>query len=163
MSKKITLFILLTILITSKCYSQDENKIILKVTGKIKIKNNKNDYFFTKKDFLSLSQKTINTETFWTPKYNFSGPEITTILNRVGAQGKTLKACAINGYCYSIEISNIEKYKPILAIKQNNDFLKPYEFGPLFIVYPLSTYKKELSAPTERSKFVWQVNSLEIK
>lgn len=118
---------------------------------------------FTERELLGMPTKTLDTSTAWTSRSTFAGPSLMDVLNRAGYSGGQVEVVAWNNYRYSIDLNNIRKYQPILAHSMNGARLTMSNFGPFFIVYPLDAYPDELSLPTARAKFVWQVKELIVR
>ncbi|MCC7005099.1 MAG: molybdopterin-dependent oxidoreductase [Ottowia sp.] len=136
-----------------------EPLMTLKVSGRIGSYAGAEErtYLFSEAQLLAEPIHTITTSTSWTPIASFAGPRVTDLIKKVGVKGEIVDFHALDGYFYSIPLSELKKYHVILAYKMNGKRLKIRDYGPLFVVYPRDQYRKELNVPTTEGKFVWQV------
>ncbi|MFZ1872955.1 MAG: molybdopterin-dependent oxidoreductase [Chania sp.] len=137
----------------------------LEITGNIShFTDEKNhSYIFTDKQLFSMPVHTITTSTSWTPLAKFEGVALAELLTTVGAKGTTMTFYALNDYSITIPITDVEKYRMILAYKMGGTLLKIRNFGPLFLVYPRDSGGKELNSPLYNSRFIWQITRIDIK
>jgi hypothetical protein len=112
---------------------------------------------------LSLPQSTIVTGTPWTPVSTFEGVRVATILQKAGSRGKILSFHALNDYEVDIPVSDINNFGVILASKMNKKPLTIRNFGPYFIIYPRDKWRETLNRPEYLARFIWQVDSIEVK
>lgn len=137
---------------------------LLSISGKITRTNDYSGaYCFSYEEFFSLPRRKITTGTVWTSKSNFEGPYILDVLKLVGAYGTKVEVIAENDYSHTISVDDFKKYNPILAYIKDGKHLKISDFGPLFLVYPRDNFAEELSLPTARAKFVWNIYRLEVR
>ncbi len=66
----------------------------------------------------------------------FSGPLLSNIMIMVGAEGKTAKPMAMDGYQAEISWQNISAHKPILATHADGAPMGIGGYGPTMIVFP---------------------------
>jgi hypothetical protein len=138
---------------------------VLVVKGRIA---NTNDpahsvYNITEAELLQLPAHSITTSTTWTPKSTFTGPLLSDVLERAGAQGDSVELHTLDDYSYTVSISEAQQYGAILAYSMNGVRLKASDFGPLFLIYPRDTYPAQLSGAVADAKFVWQIDALILK
>jgi hypothetical protein len=138
---------------------------VLAVKGRIA---NTNDpahkvYNITEAELLLLPVHSITTSTTWTPKSIFTGPLLSNVLERAGAQGDSVELHTLDDYSYTVRVSEPRQYGAILAYSMNGVRLKASNFGPLFLIYPRDTYPAQLSGATADAKFVWQIDTLILK
>lgn len=114
-------------------------------------------------DFLEkLPQGRIVTETPWTRGVTtFEGPLLSKLLERVDAQGKTVRVNALNDYSVDVPISDFKRWPVVLATKINGQHIPISKRGPFYIMYPFSSDKSLLSE-LYFCRCVWQVKSIEI-
>jgi hypothetical protein len=137
---------------------------LLSVSGKIARTNDDSGaYCFSYEEFFSLPINRITTGTVWTSKSNFEGPYILDVLQRVGAYGMKVEVMAENDYSHTILVDDFKKFNPILAYLKDGKRLDISDFGPLFLVYPRDSFPQDLSLPTARAKFVWNIYRLEVR
>jgi hypothetical protein len=120
-------------------------------------------YVFTDKQLFAMPVSSITTKTSWTPQKKFEGVSVADILNTVGAKGTTMTFYALNDYYIDVPMSDVKKYNMVLAYKMGGEMLKIRNFGPLFLVYPRDAGGTELNSPLYNSRFIWQINRIEIK
>lgn len=117
---------------------------------------------FTEAAFMALPVATITTATSWTPSSVFQGPLVQTVMHAVGVTAGTLRFSSLNDYAISIPWADLVRYGVILAHSQNNRRLNKNRWGPLWVMYPRDSYPDALSGPVAESRFVWQVNKIEV-
>lgn len=137
----------------------------LEITGNIsKFTDEENHrYIFTDQQLFAMPVQSITTSTSWTPKEKFEGVALAELLTTVGAKGTTMTFYALNDYYIDIPITDVDKYRMILAYKMGGTLLKIRNFGPLFLIYPRDTGGNELNSPLYNSRFIWQINRIVIK
>lgn len=123
----------------------------------------KHAYRFSEAELMSLPAASITTATNWTPKSPFAGPRLSAVLAKVGAKGTQLSICAVDDYCQSLPVSDIDKYGVILAATQNGRRLSLRDFGPLWVMYPRDSFPQELNTATYEARFIWQVTKITVK
>lgn len=121
-----------------------------------------NPHEFSRLGLTSLSQATIVTSTPWIDgRTRFEGPRLGDVLDLVGGDGEELEVIALNGFRARIPVSDIRAYKPILALKENGQFMKIRNRGPLFIVFPFDDYPS-INNEIYFSRSVWQVREIHV-
>jgi hypothetical protein len=120
-------------------------------------------YQISEAELLALPVHSITTSTTWTPTSTFTGPLLSDVLERAGAQTDSVEVHTLDDYSYTIHVSEARKYGAILAYSKNGVRLKTSDFGPLFLVYPRDTYPAQLSGAAADAKFVWQIDALILK
>lgn len=139
------------------------DKPILTVGGKIGITNVDDTAQFDRAMLEKLGMTTIETTTPWyTGTVKFEGVPMTELMKALGAKGEKLVAVALNDYSTEIPIEDFAKFKPILAIKRNGEYMPIKDKGPLFIVYPYDS-DPELKSQKYYSRSAWQVSRLTVK
>lgn len=140
-----------------------KGRVILTVSGDIANTNNAGQADFDLPMLHALGLQSLSTTTSWTDgTQNFSGIWMRTVLEAVGARGKTVEAVALNDYTYEIEIEDFSHYPVLLATKLNGNILKIRDKGPLWIVYPLDRFSETEKTIIER-RMVWQLRRLIVK
>ena len=140
-------------------------KALLTVSGRIGRVNNKttNTYDFTEPDFLELNQSSITTGTSWTPTSVFVGPLLLDVMQAAGVTSGTLTFKTLDDYSAPIPWEDLVRYGVILAHSQDGKRLNNKRWGPLWTIYPRDQYPVALKGPIAESRFIWQVNRIEIK
>ena len=136
---------------------------ILQVSGKIAQKNAGESARFDMKMIEALPQHTFTTSTPWFDKpVKFTGPLLSDVLAAVKASGSTVSAVAINDYKISIPMSDVSKFKVIVARQIDDKPIPVREKGPLFVVYPFDS-AAELRTSTYYERSIWQLKALDIQ
>ncbi len=138
-------------------------KTILIVNGKISSRNSDDTAQFDRAMLEKLGMAKIETTTPW---YNglvsFEGVPMTELMKALGATGDKIVATALNDYTTEIPMDDFAKYKPILALKRNGEYMPVKDKGPLFIVYPYDS-DQDLKSQKFYSRSAWQVSRLTVK
>jgi hypothetical protein len=66
----------------------------------------------------------------------FSGPLLSAVMSMAGAEGKTAKPMALDGYQAEIPWSSIEAHNPIVATHADGSPMGIGGYGPTMIVFP---------------------------
>jgi hypothetical protein len=91
----------------------------------------------------------------------FDGVPLRAVLERVGANGKAMRATALNDYVIVIPFDDLQ-FEPILAMRADHRVLTIRDKGPLWIVYPRDAHKV-LQDIRYDSRWVWQLHKLNIE
>ncbi len=138
-------------------------KVVLTVTGNITKHNANQQAVFDLKMIEALPQHSFTTRTPWysTP-VKFTGPKLADVLAAVGAQGKDIKAVAINNYQITIPMSDAQRYPVVMAWKINDRPIPVRAKGPLFIAFP---YDDDAALRTAQyhERSIWQLKQLNIQ
>jgi hypothetical protein len=140
------------------------NDALLEISGLVKPNSPRGSFLFSEKDFLKLKAVKLVTATAWTPRSEFVGPELSTVLAAAGVQSDAteMRFYAIDAYEITIPISDLTKYRPVMAHTQNGERLVVSTRGPVFLVYPRDQYP-ELTAIKGQAQFVWMVCKIVVK
>lgn len=138
-------------------------KVLLSISGAISITNapGRADFDLAMLDALPQHGFTTATPWFKTPR-RFSGPLLRDVLAAAGAQGKTLKAVALNSYKAEIPADDAQAFKMLMATRLDDKPMPLREKGPLFIIYPFDD-NAELRQERYYSRSAWQLRALEVK
>jgi hypothetical protein len=136
----------------------------LEVSGLVKPNSSRGSFLFSDADFLALKTVKLTTATAWTPRSEFVGPELSTVLAAAGVSPNAteMRFYAIDAYEITIPISDLTKYRPVMAHTQNGQRLEIATRGPLFLVYPRDQYP-ELTAIKGQAQFVWMVCKIVVR
>jgi hypothetical protein len=105
----------------------------------------------------------VATMTPWTDGENlYDGIRLRDLLRRLGAQGTTVVAEAMDDYQNAIPMEDAEKYDVIVAYAKNGQPLPRDDKGPLWIIYPFSQFP-ELQKDLFFSRSVWQLKRLTVQ
>jgi len=137
-----------------------DDKVILTIDGKI------GSATPLSLDFEMLSgigHHTIKTTTKWTDgTTTFEGPLLRDVLKYAGANGKSIRAVAINDYAVTIPVTDALDHDVILAHTADGKRMRIRDKGPLWIIYPWSD-KLELHDERIFTRSIWQLNRLELR
>jgi hypothetical protein len=135
-------------------------KTLLTVSGNI---TNEAGVEFDRQALEALGMVSIETSTPWYKgPVKFEGVPLEAIMKAVGAKGERVVAVALNDYSSEIPIEDFAKYKTILALKRDGEYMPVRDKGPLFVVYPYDE-NPELKSQKFYSRSVWQVAKLIVK
>jgi len=138
-------------------------KVVLTVTGNITNHNVGDQALFDLKMIEALPQHSFTTRTPWynTP-IKFTGPRLSDVLAAVGAQGKEIKAVALNNYQITIPVSDTQRYPAVMAWKINDEVIPIRAKGPLFIAFPYDD-DPALRTSVYHERSIWQLKQLNIE
>ena len=136
---------------------------ILTVSGKIAVKNAGETARFDMKMIEALPQHSFTTSTPWFEKpVKFTGPLLSDVLAAVKANGTMISAVAINDYKINIPMTDVTKYKVIVARLLDDKPMLVREKGPLFVVFPFDS-ATELRTSTYYERSIWQLKALDVQ
>jgi hypothetical protein len=136
-------------------------KVLLTVSGNIA--GEKSAVEFDRQALEALGMVSIETSTPWYKgPVKFEGVPLDSIMRAGGAKGERVVAVALNDYSSEIPIEDFAKYKAILALKRDGEYMPVRDKGPLFVVYPYDD-NPELKSQKFYSRSVWQVAKLIVK
>lgn len=139
---------------------QPAGRAILAVSGRIAVTNDGDTARFDRPMLEELGMASFSTMTPWYDgKVTFEGVPMTRLLQRLGAQGETVQAVALNDYSTEIPISDFARHGVLLALKRDGSYLTVRDKGPLFIVYPYDS-DPALKSPRYYGRSAWQVARL---
>jgi hypothetical protein len=134
--------------------------VILTVTGHLKKFNAPRAYTWDLAMLEALPQHAFVTMTPWSNvRVSFSGPLLRDVLAAMHADGKIIKAKALNDYVVSIPVQDAYQFDVVLALKMDGAYMPVRKRGPLFVVYPYDS-KPELSSLTYYERSIWQLSSM---
>ncbi|GLR06907.1 oxidoreductase [Vibrio hyugaensis] len=116
------------------------------------------------KDLESLPQTTYITELPWLEApTEFDGVKLSTLLQHAfGDIPQNVEVRALNDYHSDLSREDILRYQPIVAYKQNHNYIKIRNKGPYWLIYSMSEYP-ELDNAQYHSQMVWQINRISAK
>ena len=137
--------------------------VVLTVSGEISVTNAGDTAEFDIEMLEQIGTVTFSTSTIWTEGLQtFTGVELATLLEALGADGATLRSSAINDYSVDIPASDAVEGGPIVAYLRNGEPMSIREKGPLWIIYPYDSspdYQSELVY----SRSIWQLDRIEVR
>lgn len=136
---------------------------VLSISGKIGATNRNGAAVFDMQMLQDLPQHSFTTKTPWDNEpITFSGPYLRDVLAAVQAQGKTLRAVALNDYRITIPLDDTAEFDVMLAHQINKQPIPIRTKGPLFIVYPFDS-SKNLQNATYYERSIWQLKAIEVE
>lgn len=143
--------------------SAPKGRVVLSITGLIGMRNAGKAAEFDMDMLAALPQTSFSTRTPWYPEaHKFTGPLLRDVLAAVDAQGKTLRAIALNDYKVELPVEDAKRYPLILARLMDDKPMPIREKGPLFIIY---SFDSDESLRSERyySRSAWQLKQIEVE
>lgn len=142
--------------------TEPKGKIILTIDGRISNTNADGAINFDLAQIEALPKVTFTTTTPWTDgATRFEGVLLRDLLKAAGADGRRLKAVALNDYASEIPASDAEKHEVIVAYKSDGKYMPVRSKGPLWVMYPFDddpTLKNE----KVYARSVWQLRRLSV-
>jgi hypothetical protein len=136
---------------------------ILAVTGRLAPAHLDNGARFDLRALEALGIEDLATRTPWTGNEirRFQGVPLARLLAAVGAEGRRLRAVALNDYAITAEIAELIAAGGFLATRQDGQPLRIRDRGPIWLIFPWSA-RPELDTPTHRERSIWQIRRIEI-
>lgn len=139
-----------------------EGAIVLTVTGEIASKNAPEGAVFDMEMLMKLPAKSFSTTTIWTEgSRQFTGVSLVDLLEAVDADGRNLKARALNDYVVDIPLSEEASAGALVAYAVDGKPMSVRDKGPLWIVYPFDS-DSMFQTETVYSRSIWQLNGIEV-
>jgi len=139
-----------------------KERVLLTVTGAINDTNHGSKAEFDMPMLNALQGRSGQMETPWTEgQTKFDGPLLRSLLQAVGAHGKTLRITALNDYSAEVPVSDAMDFDTMLAVSMNGQPMSIRDKGPIFMIYPFDK-NPELYNEKYFSRSVWQIKSIEV-
>lgn len=136
--------------------------ILLTISGRITRRNVGESAQFDAAMLEALPALTITTTTPWFAQTrSFTGPRLRDVLDQVGADGRMLRAIALNDYRVDIPVEDARRHDVIVARLLDGKPMPVREKGPLFVMYPFDT-QPALRTAVYFSRCIWQLHALEV-
>lgn len=137
----------------------------LEVSGKISKYTDQKEklYLFPERELLAMKKYSIRTSTNWTKAETFSGFKVSDLLTKVGSTGSELEIHCLDGYQYTVPVSDVVRYGLILTYEREGRRMGIKDLGPIGLIYPRDQYPNELKGPEIDAKSTWQVSKIIIK
>lgn len=140
-----------------------EGPPLLRIEGSIAHTNVGDEAHFDRQMLAALPPRKLATSTVVTDGINrFEGFLMRDLLARVGAEGDTIVATALNDYMVEIPREDFREFDVVVATHMDGEALTPRDKGPLWIVYPRDDHD-ELQDIRYDYRWVWQLEHLEIQ
>jgi len=140
-----------------------KDRVVLTLGGQIGVRNHGSHAAFDMAMLEALPQHTFTTRTPWDDQpVTFRGPRLRDVLAAVRAEGRQLRATALNDYRAVIPFEDAQRHDVIIATRKNGVPMAVRDKGPLFIVYPFDRDPalKDLRYD-ERS--IWQLKAIDVE
>jgi hypothetical protein len=138
-----------------------QGDVILTVSGQIDTTNAGDTAQFDLDMLEDLDATTFETSTIWSEgTHTFQGVSLKVLADRLGIDGATLRATAINDYSVDIPLTDAVEGGAIVAYKMDDATMSVRDKGPLWIVYPYDSdaaYRSEVIY----SRSIWQLDRIE--
>ncbi len=154
----------LAIAMSALALDAPKGKVVLTLSGGISESNAKDKTAeFDMEMLAKLPQHSFKTRTPWHDQVReYTGPRLRDVLAAVKADGKVLKAIALNDYQVEIPAEDAAKFDVIVARLADGKPMAVRDKGPLFIMYPFDT-TESLQSPLYYSRAAWQLKAIEIQ
>jgi hypothetical protein len=140
-----------------------QGPVILLVTGAIGVTNTPEGAAFDREMLYALGRAETATSTPWTDGVPvFGGVLARTVFERVGAEGTTVQASALNDYTVAVPMADFETYDVLLATEMDGEEMRVSDKGPIWIVYPRDG-EPALQDRRLHDRWVWQLKALEVQ
>jgi hypothetical protein len=118
---------------------------------------------FTMPDLDRLPQRRFTTKSPWTQEaHTYQGPLLRDVLDAAGAQGRQLRAAALNDYRVLIPAEDAREHDVIVATRIDGKPIPVRGRGPLFVIYPFDE-KPDLRKAAYFERSIWQLRSIEVE
>ena len=108
-----------------------------------------------------LPQTTLSTHLPWLEQSAvFQGVRLLTLMEHFKLSGSKIKLLALNDYSVIINHDYIKQFNPLLAIKQNGEYLKVRDYGPYWVIISLNEHP-EAAETKHLANMVWQLTFIE--
>lgn len=142
---------------------EPSGEVLLEIEGRIQRTNRDGKAVFDRAMLEELDPAVLETTTVVTDGVRrFDGFYMRDLLKRVGAEGETVTASALNDYVIDIPATDFERFDVVVATHMDGERLEPRDKGPLWIVYPRDDHA-ELQDLRYDYRWVWQLNHLEVR
>ncbi len=153
----------LAVLPQVRALDRSKSRVVLSVTGRISQRNAGERAEFDMDMLAALPQHSFTTNTPWYKEpRKFTGPLLRDVLAAVGAQGKTLRAVALNDYKVELPVEDSKRFDVVMARLMDDKPMPVRDKGPLFIIYPFDS-NEALRSELYYSRAAWQLKSLEVE
>ncbi|GGY06306.1 molybdopterin-dependent oxidoreductase [Paludibacterium paludis] len=161
--KTVALVVCLALPFSACALDKPVGKPVLTLSGKITVRNETDKAVFDMAMLEKLPQRSFSTHTPWHKEaHTFTGPLLKDVLAQAGAEGKNLKALAINDYKTLIPVEDAMRFDVIIARLMDGKPMPVREKGPLFIIYPFDS-SEMLRSELYYGRSAWQLKALIIE
>ena len=153
---------LATVTPLAQALDRPKGRVVLTVSGRIGQRNADRVAAFDMDMLAALPQHSFLTRTPWYAEARkFTGPLLRDVLAAVEAQGKQLRAIALNDYKVDLPAGDAQKFPVVLARLMDDKPMSVREKGPLFLIYPFDS-DETLRNERYYSRSAWQLKALDV-
>jgi hypothetical protein len=146
----------------ARALDRPKGRVVLTFTGRIGVRNADRGAEFDMDMLAALPQHSFSTKTPWYPQSRkFTGPLMRDVLAAVEAQGKNLRAIALNDYKVNLPVGDALKFNLVLARLMDDKPMPVRDKGPLFLIYPFDS-DETLRNERYYSRAAWQLKTIDI-
>ena len=115
----------------------------------------------SREQLLQLPQTEITTVHPWSEgEFVYSGVTLQVVLEAMDLRiPPFVTIVALNDYKVVVPQEDFYNYQPIIAIKQNGEFMSVRDKGPYWLIYPLSS-KPDINRTDFHAKMIWQIRDI---
>ena len=137
--------------------------VVLTLSGRLREPNDGARVQFDMASLAALPQQEIQPMLPWydTPR-RFTGPLLRDVQAAAGAEGKSLRATALNAYRIDIPMDDVTRYDVVLARLLDGKPMSVRDKGPLFVLYPFDRHPG-LRNSVYFGRCIWQLRSIEVQ
>ncbi|MHC0054852.1 putative pterin-binding protein [Actibacterium sp. D379-3] len=136
------------------------SEVVLTISGEISATDPHGTAMFDLEMLQHLPTTEFSTATIWTDGvHRFTGVLLTELLDTVGADGRVLRATAINDYAVDIPVSSLSEQGPIVAYRLDGAEMSVRDKGPLWIIYPYDL-SEDYRSEVVYSRSIWQLDRI---
>ncbi|TCN84176.1 hypothetical protein EDB65_11073 [Vibrio crassostreae] len=117
----------------------------------------------SREQLLQLPQQEIITSLPWVDgELVYSGVTLQTVLETMDLPiASQVTFVALNDYKIAVPKEDFYDYQPIIAIKQDGEFMSVRDKGPYWLIYPLST-RPDIDNTDFHAKMIWQIRDIHL-
>lgn len=154
--------LILPLTATAGTFPAPTGKVLLTITGNIKHSNGDGVARFDRDMLEALGMIKLDTETYWTNGVQyFEGVPAKAVFERIGVTEGNLRVHGIDDYSASVPVEDMYEHRTLIALKNNGEYMKIRDKGPLWLIYPLDSHQ-QLKKKQINSRSVWQLSMIEV-
>lgn len=143
--------------------AKPRGEVVLTVSGHISQRNTANAAEFDLDMLRALPVHQFATKNPWKdPVMTYAGPSLRSLLEAVGAQGKSLRLVAMDKYEASVPMDDVARFNPVLALRVDGKPLTLRTLGPIQMMYPFDQYP-EINIELYSGRAVWQLQRIVVE
>lgn len=136
--------------------------VVLTVTGRLRRSNLPGGAALDLAMLEQMGREEIRTTTIWTEGVQvFTGVPLAALLECLGAEGRLLRAWAVNDYLAEMPMADARAPGPLIAYALNGEPMSVRDKGPLWLVFPYDAHVRWQSEEIY-ARSVWQLARIEL-